>query len=785
MRDCKSFGSNCRPSSQSRKISIGVVVDSVANRRSGTMKESEAIKRNTQRVISNIETPDGDKNKDKGVTAATSLNQKVPGEVKSSQITVRSLHQRAPTSETIPQATHDANLLVSGGMQDKVEGIEMKSVPVKCSFQLFSNQTSIFQSSDHNPKKFDARTCKRKGNKDGTAEKVEEFTAQQVCKSDEANIDDRTNKTENRTETLRLKLWEILDTVSSHKNQHLRSQIHNIDEGHMQPERHLDQKDDKQTSDTIETDSENPDHIIRRPVTRSLTRKKAPTKGNPRKIRGGPSSSDKQKQKENNILSFEEKLSAKPRDFLEGDSSMSSRKKGQRKNSTIGLHKLCFPVNDNAGKVQLETSRSDTPLHLEETSLLWKKMASFQGFLPKKQKKCLESEKDFLKECYRTPLVNKTDHQGQSDSSAEGEQEDGRDNLFTENNANQKDNFQSPTIGFRTPPLGSSLSSMPKTDKMVNDVSGPATDEKIFSLGNIRNLRTFQISGPECRRSNKQIEDPDMKELKYSEPRKEPSFLEEKDEQDAMSDSSSEEGDFGSSQEGSRERDKFPLAGPAEKQKFILHPINRLCIHEGIKVNDNSPVSPSPKETKESDWIHGTSGKSQEDVFARAVELFVSELGKLKSKIQSVTNTKSSEILKSVAEEIQLQLQNVQSQIYKDMGKLTSLSKSKRKRLETRFEDQQKQLRLIHEKFKEELNQHLQECISTVENFEAHMIEFKGTSEKQRVSHRKLLSQLEEATEIQLNDAQKKITAIQELARGKMLQLKHVIALCLKEGIIR
>lgn len=45
--------------------------------------------------------------------------------------------------------------------------------------------------------------------------------------------------------------------------------------------------------------------------------------------------------------------------------------------------------------------------------------------------------------------------------------------------------------------------------------------------------------------------------------------------------------------------------------------------------------------------------------------------------------------------------------------------------------DQQKKLRLIYDKFKEEVNLHLQDCRSTVEDLEADQIETKGALEKQ------------------------------------------------------
>lgn len=43
----------------------------------------------------------------------------------------------------------------------------------------------------------------------------------------------------------------------------------------------------------------------------------------------------------------------------------------------------------------------------------------------------------------------------------------------------------------------------------------------------------------------------------------------------------------------------------------------------------------------------------------------------------------------------------------------------------------QKQLRLIHEKFKEEVNLHLKDCRGTVESLEADQMEIKGVLEKQ------------------------------------------------------
>nr|XP_027071702.1 meiosis-specific protein ASY3-like [Coffea arabica] len=94
--------------------------------------------------------------------------------------------------------------------------------------------------------------------------------------------------------------------------------------------------------------------------------------------------------------------------------------------------------------------------------------------------------------------------------------------------------------------------------------------------------------------------------------------------------------------------------------------------------------------------------------------------------MKSVIRKRSAEILTSVAEGIHMQLQTAESQIQADMGKLTSLTKSKRKHLEMRFQELQGQLNVIYAKFKEEVHQHLQDCRDTVECLDANHMELRG-----------------------------------------------------------
>ncbi|XP_028182935.1 meiosis-specific protein ASY3-like [Glycine soja] len=771
---CRSFGSNIHPSSQTRKISVGVMADSIGSTRNGAMKGDGAVVPNTERVTSKVGNYPGEKSQVEGVTPSFNIEQTGgPQEVKCSWIS-KSFYQRTPTSEAILQANQASTLLVSPGGRDEPNGIE--SAAGKHKVQFFSHQTSVFASNNY--KKFDADTARMKGRKGGTTEKEKEFTfstALQVFKSDKTDPEDKINRTENRTENLRMKLCQILGTTSSPKSCHSGSHARNTDEECLPLEQRLYQKENKSTktiqnSDTIETDSENPDCTPQRPITRSLSRKRTSSKKQLGKDKSGPSSKNTEKHGEKTIFSFEEKWTGR-QDAFPNDGSL--KKKSQRKNSKIGKNKICLTENDTIDKLHQDTSKTDLPLHDMTTFSLGKIAGGYSS--PEYQTKCPQTENiNQGKEFYQLPIVN-TDQHGELEVSENGNQQECRSNPVIQNAAaKSQDDFPSPTFQPKSPILSFFPDSTPKTGQKEDDVNSPASTERTFSLGSVHT----QASEPDFNGLGEQMQLSDMEELKSFIPRKDKSSeTEEKEQGGGSSDSSSEEHNFQGYHEGSKVRHA------SERKSFALHPIKRLCKQEGSKFNNKSPASVSSKGIGDSDWIDEASEQNQ-DGFVRAVELLALELGKLQSKLKSMTSQKSSEILKSVAEEIHLQLQNVHSQIQTDMGKLTSLGKSKRKRLETRFEDQQKQLRLIYNRFKEEVNQHLQDCRSTVEDLEADRIEIKRTMEKQRVAHKKLLSQVEAAVQIQLDDAQRKITFTQENARGKLLQLKQVVAMCLKEEIL-
>lgn len=169
-----------------------------------------------------------------------------------------------------------------------------------------------------------------------------------------------------------------------------------------------------------------------------------------------------------------------------------------------------------------------------------------------------------------------------------------------------------------------------------------------------------------------------------------------------------------------------------------------------------------------------------DDYLIRAFDQLLVVLGRFQTKIKSETSIKSSEILAATGEIIRQHLEGVEVQMQADVDKLVNAGKTKRKRLESTFEEQQEQLRVLHEKFKEEVNQQLLGCKNSLEAFEAYHAELKGVADKQKASHKKLLQRADKTVGSQLNDAEIKIAEVQKRARKKITSLKCV----LKELII-
>jgi predicted RNase H-like nuclease (RuvC/YqgF family) len=129
-------------------------------------------------------------------------------------------------------------------------------------------------------------------------------------------------------------------------------------------------------------------------------------------------------------------------------------------------------------------------------------------------------------------------------------------------------------------------------------------------------------------------------------------------------------------------------------------------------------------------------------------------------KLKSAAEKKSSEIIASVSEEIHLELENIKSHIITEAGKTSNLAKTKRKHAETRLQEQEEKMRMIHEKFKDDVSHHLEDFKSTIEELEANQSELKGSIKKQRTSHQKLIAHFEGGIETKLDDATKRIDSV-------------------------
>uniref|UniRef100_A0A453A8V2 Meiosis-specific protein ASY3-like coiled-coil domain-containing protein n=1 Tax=Aegilops tauschii subsp. strangulata TaxID=200361 RepID=A0A453A8V2_AEGTS len=188
-----------------------------------------------------------------------------------------------------------------------------------------------------------------------------------------------------------------------------------------------------------------------------------------------------------------------------------------------------------------------------------------------------------------------------------------------------------------------------------------------------------------------------------------------------------------------------------------------------------SPVPFATSGTQETIMSDKEPVQCPDDYLNRAFDELLLVLGRFQTKIKSETRNRSSEILAGTGEIIRQHLEGVEVQMQDDVDKLVNAGKSKRKRLNSTFEEQQEQLRVLHEKFKEEVNQQLLGCKNSLEEFEAYHAELKAVAEKQKASHKKLLQHAESRVGSQLNDAEIKIAKVQKRARKKMNGLKHVL----------
>ncbi|XP_020580929.1 meiosis-specific protein PAIR3 isoform X2 [Phalaenopsis equestris] len=340
--------------------------------------------------------------------------------------------------------------------------------------------------------------------------------------------------------------------------------------------------------------------------------------------------------------------------------------------------------------------------------------------------------------------------------------------------ADASDDLQSPTLAGKTTPI------MPS--RPPNEIAGsPLQSRKINFTWNFHNSDIVHNDNPISGGSKANTESSDDTREAYESRDLESTFVDgnETKEQLSLSPKTRHDSDsFGADQlkiKGFIQTSKlFPNVDNSDEFPLKLHKRRRVHGPKNAKLNEGD----------ETDDLYEASEQCFEDSLARAVSQLALGLRRIDSKLQLHTNKKCCEILSAVADKIKQQLQHVDSKIHEDMGKFNGASKSKRKHLESQFEEHQGRLSLIHEKYKEEFNHHLLNCSSTLKELEAQNIEIKATADRQKILHRKLLLQLEETMKDQLNAAETSITAIRKDARKKLNSLKFALKEWLSDGAI-
>ncbi|KAJ4825573.1 hypothetical protein Tsubulata_006507, partial [Turnera subulata] len=910
MSGCRSFGSNYHPSSQRRKMSIGIVIDSLAKRKSGATKEDKCAIPDGEKEVPGKESSIGGRTKKDAANANGRKESEAVKEVSSPWIT----KHKPPASETILHAKETVNLPTTTGRKNKLS--RKTDAPLTHTVEFFANQTSTLHADNGERKKFGGLTYKRKGSKDSGSQRAEEFTFAtpgDIPVSDKAVIDDKTANRGN--ETLKQKLWEILGAVSSPKSQPSASPAPEIGANSSKQDLVVNKKagvaKPKHNSDTIETDSESPDQRKKRPVTRSLTRRRASNTVQAGKGTAGPSSTHKQK----NVFSFEEGLFGK-RNVTVKSSSTSIRTKRKTNSCKIEPRKIFFTESSNVDNIAA-TFRSKTTLPVKKTSSLGGKRGIFHAHSSQNKREQVEpksskeqkgsrqcpardSHKSSSTDSRKSLGTDRTEPPVAFNSPAvpeKGYQHEDFSNSPLKNAVGSQNDFGSPTFKINTPLTSSSPSPAPDTDQIKEVLSSPAPEKTGFNVGNVHSLRNLRNLNEDYYTSNTQNQSVSLiifkngaRGLTDSPPGKASPLKGKRDLEGDLSESSSGDTDIGSSDDdspfikGQRNRETFAEEpSVAERSKSILHTPKGLSKPKADKARIFRPTSPPRNVIGESDWMPDPSQQTQEGELERVTMLLALALENFKNKMKAAARKKSSEILMSVYEEIQSQLQNVDSQIQSDLGKLTSLGKSKRKRVETRFQDsdlaliansvltvlstfylvflhsimqsksvvkleqklvsgqllkvtpefvikvlallinnfmfmlpwscrqsdecknisqqtnslclllpsygslgqwlvfsnffspaeQQEQLKLIHEKFRQDIYQHLQEWQNTLEGLEEHQNELKGTVKKQKASHQKLLAQVEETVVTQISSAERRITAVH-----KASFLHHFCSFC-------
>ncbi|KAL2935103.1 Meiosis-specific protein ASY3 [Bienertia sinuspersici] len=764
---------NYQLGSQSQKMSIGIVVDSVARPRYGSKKEPDVSVKHAEKEAPNVEHMMGNSNVHKGEKASSNVTV-CKNDVQEGFMRV------ATGSLGVNLLTKDTDHVENQSTRPAVSSLHRKQ-PTH-TLQSFANEASSVPGVS---KKTAAESASGKENKrafkDDAFEKFSSVAKQQVCLPSKEVLQEQPNEMENRNkEALRMKLRALLGSVPSANKKvgDSRTPEVNADEVIKEQTVKVDSHSKPwQNSDTIETDSENVDVTIKRRVTRSLTRRKAPVRRMPRNLKSKSLASDKQEYQGDDIFSFAGKSPLQPRAVNRGCSKGEKNDRAKRSGG-VNSEDLLSPIRDLGNTQPKVQNRNLKAPAVKESPLGGGGKSPKYGSTGMNEPEAATQNRNLN----HSPIARENDQQLNAESPAPRE----------------KSVSLEPSAGQSPVPHVNDLNNL--WSKLTKDVPNSPVGSCQLGKDKEQNVHgSAQSDGetlPKANFSSKSSTASENDSFEYSE---DADKLE--DTHSSASESSTEEreagnsrytparGEFDSTQDVSSAKkevedvDASPENRAVKKPRFFQSKSD--CSH-GVDFGDFSPTLPTPKASgTANDVLAECLDECPDDGLARVVSLLGMALQKVKNKMMLVTNKRCSEILVSAAEEIQSQLQNVESQIQTDLGKLTSLKTSKRKHMETRLQEQQEHLKVMHEKFKQEICQYLQNCKGAMEGLEAQHIELQGAIEKQKALHRKLLLQTENAVETHLTDAQKQMMSIRKLGKQKMQHLKAVISECLKEGISR
>lgn len=488
-RDSQSFSNNLYPSSQSRKISIGITVDASAKARPEAGKEDEVMLPVTEKKV------------------ASSQGKSVQSNTVGTKATSKVKQVEASNRET-------AAFFSTQTLRSEMETTK--------TFEFYANQTSILK-----PDALVHKECayRRKIEKDGNTERMEEFalaSTQGIRVSDKGEGGEKTGKISTGNEALRMKLREILGTSPSQKDQILNSQPHATDTVNLKLDCKEVQKEEtvkcKRNSDTIETDSESPNQTVQRPVTRSLTRRKAQTRTQPKlqsKNNNGvkllPSSSArfKLKHQEKNIFSFDEAegRTGTSRWPVKSTSSLSKRKTSER-STRIQPRRIHFSRNTNSESSSKSSGRETTTPLLEKTAQQSNAKAGSSsspslnhknGFPHSPVKRKTGKQEDFdslpspksadMQKCFSCPSVLKeVELQEDFDNPLSPKNMESKEKFeysMSPNNSKAED-FQSPTFAMNSP-MKNEVCNPPSISKTPEE--GGFNSSLMEGFGRLRNLR--------------------------------------------------------------------------------------------------------------------------------------------------------------------------------------------------------------------------------------------------------------------------------------------------------